>query len=91
MKSTGKKGGITDTPAEVTALAEVAALVEEVQAPGVPITEERAVGNVGGTEGKGVVVAEVRAGDEGTGGDRWVSKGVLGVGSGGLGSFERLW
>lgn len=69
MKSTGKKGGITDAPAEVTALAEAAVLVEEVPAPGAPVTEERAVGSVGGTGEKGVVVAGVRAGDEGTGGD----------------------
>lgn len=69
MKSIGKKGGITDTPAEVTALDEAAVLEEEVQAPDVLVTEELAAGNVGETGEKGVVVAEVRAGDEGTGGD----------------------
>lgn len=70
MKSIGKTGGITDTPAEATALAEAAVLGEEAQAPDVPVTGERAVGSAGGTEEKGVVVAEVRAGGEGTGGDR---------------------
>lgn len=91
MKGIGRTGGITDTPAEVTALAGAAALGEGVRAPDVPVTGERAVGSAGGTGETGVAVAEVRAEGEGTGGDHSISKGVLGVGSGGLGSFERLW
>lgn len=59
MKNIGKTGGITDTPAEVTALAAAAVLGEEVQAPGAPATGERAVGSEGGTGERGVEVAEV--------------------------------
>lgn len=77
MRSIGRTGGITGTPAEATALAGAAALGEGARAPDAPATEERAVGSAGGTGGKGVAVAEVSAGDEGTGGDRSVSKGVL--------------
>lgn len=71
MTSIGRTGGITDTPAGVTALGGAAVLggEAEAQAPDVPVTGERAAGSAGGTGEKGVEVAEVRAGGEGTGGD----------------------
>lgn len=58
MTSVGRTGGITDTPAGVTALGGAAVLGAEAQAPDVPVTGEHAVGSAGGTGEKGVEVAE---------------------------------
>lgn len=69
MTSIGRTGSLTDAPAGVTALGEAAVLGAEAQAPDVPVTGERAAGSAGGTGEKGVEVAEVPAGGEGTGGD----------------------
>lgn len=69
MRGIGRTGGITDTPAGVTAPAGAAVPGEGARAPGVPATGELAVGSAGGTGETGVGVAEVSAGGEGTGGD----------------------